>query len=121
MRLRRTLLLERGFRAACLLRVMFFDLRQKVRLGPLATLHPLTLRQRFGLLTLFPWHRLLRFTVAGIVVCTPHIISFLEGYHLCLQSSNTFLHLFYVGGSRRWRRPQVTHGRATRPVQRTDP
>jgi len=115
-RLRRTLLLEREFRAACLLRVMFFALRQNVRLGPLATLHPLTLRQRLGLLTLFPLHRLLRFLVDGIVMYTLPIIPLLEGYNLCLQSSNTFLHAFYLGGFRWCAGPDVTQCRTASPV-----
>ena len=102
-------------------RVMFFALRQNVRLGPLATLHPRTFLQRLGLLTLFPLHRLLRFLVDGIVVYTLHIIPLLKCDHLGLQSSNTFLHAFYLGRFW-WRaRPDVTQRRAACPVQHPNP
>ena len=103
--------------AARFLFVAFLDFRQNVLFGPLATLHPLTLRHLLGFFTLFPWHRLLRFLVTGIVVYTPNIISLLEHEYLGFESLYPLLHALHLSGfgGRGW--PEVAKCGATCPIE----
>lgn len=97
--------------------VEFFDFRQNVLFGPLATLHPLTFLHRLGFFTLFPWHRLFRFLVAGMVVYTHNIISLLQDEYLRLESPDALLHALDLRRLRGRGRPDVAECGAACPVQ----